>query len=650
MNHSEKVERFFKKTKTWNMVLLIIVGLGVIMGIANIPTTLNPQMADISNLPEETIAISEQLFAFQDSLVVKAYAIITLLIDIAVVVLLFKNNRNLNQEKLPYTIPYYLQFVLVVVNVIYTLVLTPQIDLGDPSLSGVSSLLSVFSAIGVVIGSLFVIVPALMALLNLRKVKRAILEADISRAELEAEKIVEELVVAVAAEELNEELKADADKTEIVAEAKAEVKADEKAPELAAKAKAANSLTKTSGTRKKEPRFSKKQKIIFGVLGGVAAVVLLVGGMMAFLASQNNEASALPSYTTAEVTMADPLTFNGTVEAEQTSDVYLDATKGRISEILVANGQEVAAGTPILSYQSDEVAEQVKTAEQQLSTLNLQATNASASLQSAQTRKNELQADLTTARNRFNGADANSLEGQATRQEQQALIDQYTQSITAQDDVIQQAQQAVDAANLEVSNANSNVEDLRSRVATQVTADIDGIAIVNEEGQISATVPVIQVVSKATVIKTTVSEYDYHRIVVGRTVTARAVSSDQSVNGTITQVNLLPDAAAAAAATGTTTTTANYTFTVKPESDLQYGYSCQVTLPLEELRIPASAVVTEGEMQFAYQVVDDQAVKTAITAEDQSGVTVVREGLEQGAEIITNPDDQLTDGLEVMVN
>lgn len=405
-------------------------------------------------------------------------------------------------------------------------------------------------------------------------------------------------------------------------------------------------------TRKKKRRFSKKQQIWMTIGGAVLAIAIIAGAVI-YNANQSSNASAGPSYNTVEITNAEPLVFNGTVNAENTSEVYLDQTRGDISEILVADGQEITVGTPLVSYQSDEYSEQVRTQEQQIGSLNLAVNNAQTNLNSATTRRNELQTSLANARNAYNAADANTMEGQATRQEQQAMIDQYREAVNSQNDVITQSQQALDAANLDLSNANATLEDLRNRVSTQVAAEIDGVAVVNKVGQTNATVPVVQVISRGTIVSATVSEYDYARLAVNQTVTARPINSDREINGTITVVNTLPDSAAPSASGATNTSVAsmaNYTFTVKLDEDLQYGYSCQITLPLNELRLPETAIVTEEEQQFVYRYEGGKAVKTPITAEDRNGVFVVIEGLEEGNRVISNPDDQISDGLEVTVS
>lgn len=96
---------------------------------------------------------------------------------------------------------------------------------------------------------------------------------------------------------------------------------------------------------------------------------------------------------------------------------------------------------------------------------------------------------------------------------------------------------------------------------------------------------------------------------------------------------------------------ANYTFDVKTDENLQYGYSVQVKLPLNELRIPKKAVIKEGDKSYVYLVQPSKRVKKqAVTAEEQNGILVVKEGLKAKDKIIADPDKKLKDGKEVAVD
>lgn len=163
MNNSEKFERHLRKAKTWNMVLLIITGISVLMSIAGLPSVFNPQMVDTAGLPAESITMLEDIFEFQSSFGVKAYTVVILLVEIAILVLLFLNNRKVKEEQLPSKIPYFLTFAIAVVQILYSILLTPSLEVDGMDVGFVAA---IFAAIFVLIASLFTVVPAIVALVH----------------------------------------------------------------------------------------------------------------------------------------------------------------------------------------------------------------------------------------------------------------------------------------------------------------------------------------------------------------------------------------------------------------------------------------------------------------------------------------------------
>ena len=112
----------------------------------------------------------------------------------------------------------------------------------------------------------------------------------------------------------------------------------------------------------------------------------------------------------------------------------------------------------------------------------------------------------------------------------------------------------------------------------------------------------------------------------------------------------LPETASQGAEGGASAASASYRFQVKPAKDLQYGYTVQITLPINELRIPEKSLVKDGEKRFVHLVKAGKAHKQEIKVTEKNGLFIVTEGLKAEDEIITEPDDQLKDGQEVAVD
>lgn len=398
-------------------------------------------------------------------------------------------------------------------------------------------------------------------------------------------------------------------------------------------------------------KLTKKQQIRLSIGGGIAAVVLLA--VAAFVATRPKEPVAEKSgYEVITVDPAAPLIFKGSVKAEKTQNFYYDQSLGKITGISVADGQIVNPQSVLLTYENATVQEQADEQNQSLARANLAVQNAQQSYDNAVAKQNQLTNQYNDAVNKANAQEGTSMEGQAKKAELTATAEGLKQSLEAQKDGVLQARQALEAANLDLSTTNESIEKIKSKVSSNITAGMDGIAYINEKGKSDPSTPVVTVVSPGTVIEASVSEYDYQRVKAEQKVTIKPTNGDLQIEGTITQVDKLPTAAApvaAGAGQSSTAESANYRFVVKPASDLQYGYTVQITLPLTELRIPPKSAVKEGDSQFVYLYKDGKVHKQGVKVTEKNGVLIVSEGLKEKDKIISEPDDKLKDGQEVAV-
>ena len=201
---------------------------------------------------------------------------------------------------------------------------------------------------------------------------------------------------------------------------------------------------------------SKKKRIIISFVWGIIGILAISTAF--FFKQKQQQEPAVASYDAVTIKKADNLIFNGSVAAQNVEEFYFDQTKGEVSDILVTNNQEISADTVVLVYQNETVQDQIMEQQQTLDKLTLAVNNAQENLDNTYVKKQNIQNSLNEAFNTFNNADADSVEGQAIRQEEQAKMDQYKEAISSQEEVISQAQQALDSANLDLSTATQNFE------------------------------------------------------------------------------------------------------------------------------------------------------------------------------------------------
>lgn len=393
----------------------------------------------------------------------------------------------------------------------------------------------------------------------------------------------------------------------------------------------------------KKIKMSKKQRIRFSIIGGILLLVILI--FVIFLSTRKKDDTAA-TYQVMEIKVADPLIFKGITQAEKTQNYYLDASLGRVSSISVADGQTVQANTVLYSYENDTVQDQADEQSQSLSKLGLAVQNAQATLNAAVARQTEITNQINQAK-----ADYNRSSDEAERETISAKIDSLNANLDAQKDAVLQAQQALDSANIDLASTNESIERIKAKVTTTVTSGIDGIAYVNEKGKTDATSPIVTVVSPSTVVEGTVSEFDYERVKKDQKVTLKPTNGDQEVGGTITAVNQLPTQSTTSDQTSSSTSsTSNYQFSIKPDSNIQYGYTVQINLPSNEIQLGKDNIIKEKDQYYVYLYQSGKVKKQAVKLQEKNGVFTVLEGLKEKDKIIEVPDDTLKDGQEVAVS
>lgn len=395
---------------------------------------------------------------------------------------------------------------------------------------------------------------------------------------------------------------------------------------------------------------TKKQKTRASIIAGILAVLLLIG---AFVYSQTRKKDeAENKYQTVTLKKADPLTFKGIVKASTTQDYYFDQSLGKISTINVSDGQKVDDKTALLTYENPEVQSQADEQNENLNKLNVGVKNAQETVDAANTKQAKVQQQVTNAQNEYNAITGTDEESKAKKEAAKEKVDQTEEQLDAAKDAVLQARQALDQANAELSSANEAVNNMKAKVSSTVTSSSSGTAYVNQKGKNDPSVPVVQVVSDDVHVEGTVSEYDFSRLKENESVTVKPIISDQKIEGTITHINQLPEKSSSEQASGSkgAASVSNYTFTVKPAQSLQYGYNVQITLPLDEIRLPNAAVLDENGESYVFVYRNGTIHKKKVMTEKQDGYIVLRSGLKEKDKIVSNPDEKLSDGQKLAVD
>lgn len=148
------------KVKKWNFIALILCGIEIVLSIIDLPGSLNPDKTFYQKLGNDGMEIFNQL----NSMPIKIFAVLNLLIVIAFFVLFFNANKSLKSKKNIKKYPYFLNLVWTVIVVLFTILTTS--DLG--SITDDSS-----TKLGMLLFTVFFIlllkIPIIMVLINIFK-------------------------------------------------------------------------------------------------------------------------------------------------------------------------------------------------------------------------------------------------------------------------------------------------------------------------------------------------------------------------------------------------------------------------------------------------------------------------------------------------
>lgn len=374
----------------------------------------------------------------------------------------------------------------------------------------------------------------------------------------------------------------------------------------------------------------KKTKLM---LVGVIGVVLAGCGFFAL----NSKKKESP-YHVFTVKAADPLQLKGKVEPLKKQLYFFDGNKGRIKNIPVSNGEEVAIGTPLIEYQNEAVENETVSQRHAVEKSSLDASQAEATVAA-----NERQVQTIT--NQIN--DTQQKMTQAKEEEKTALNEQLKQQqgeLQTANDQLSQSRFAVQSAYEDVQSAKDVLAGQQKQASSTVSSEIAGVASVDEKGKGSSEVPVVTVSSKEKQVKGIVTEYDLDKLVPGQTVQVTTVGNDKKVDGTIKSI-----ATSALPTSGDNSNVASYEFIVEGDFPWTDDLSTLVTLQQKQLLLPDSAIKKTKNEQYVYKYVNGKVKKTAIQIVTVSGHNIVQKGLKANDKIIENPDDELKDGSEIQV-
>lgn len=378
---------------------------------------------------------------------------------------------------------------------------------------------------------------------------------------------------------------------------------------------------------------TKKSKIaLFSGIGAlslilVAAALLWGGG--GSKTTPDEGTAPLTFVRAAEGSIASSTLLVGTITAADEQYVYYDPSKGDLNEVLVAPGDVVEAGTPLIRYDATALQTNYDTAVRARDKVGRQIHDLRNSGQPAQPATGDPVADAEAASSA--ALAQRSLDSQLAD-----LNDAYADAQAAVD----KAAEAFNEATI-FSNVAGTVVEVNKSVSKNATTSQTIVHIVNQ-GSLE--------------VKGSLTEYDLGSIAVDQEVKLTSkVYPDKHWTGRIAYISNYPDSqqAAATPGTGSAGAGAKYPFKITFTSELAelkqgFTMNIEVANTKKHILVPFTAVVTEEDKTFVWTIVEGKAKKVEVTLGNADALNQeIIAGLTAGDQVISLPNPGLEDGKEV---
>lgn len=408
----------------------------------------------------------------------------------------------------------------------------------------------------------------------------------------------------------------------------------------------------------------KRKSIFIGIIGlaviGIALFALLRGQ-----GAKEGQLAAVTVGTVEKTDLNASIFATGRVLASEERSLYAELQAGKVKTLLVSEGQQVAKGQVLAELDTEDIDNQIKSAQIQLSIAkeNLSQvksagqTNFDLSLETAQKAYNDAKKSYDDKLVLFNSGAISLVEKDAAKT---ALDRAQTELTAAQRNYNNYGKQSqINIANLNLKAAENTLSQLNNTKAkSKVLAPFDGVISkvnVKEGAPVSAAAPLFVLSQTAPlIVETNISEFDVDLLSIGQEAIITGDGFEESYTG---KVSYIAPVAESVISGQSTETVVKVKIALNEENTkFKPNFSANVEIKTANLKgvltIPYEAIYTTKEGEKWVFVVKDGSLKQATIktgVEGDLSVEVIGSVLAQKDQVVLNPTEELKDGLKVNV-
>ncbi|MFJ7930101.1 efflux RND transporter periplasmic adaptor subunit [Peribacillus sp. NPDC096448] len=375
-----------------------------------------------------------------------------------------------------------------------------------------------------------------------------------------------------------------------------------------------------------------KKKLIISI---VSLFVLIILGINVYLSkgSASNKEVNVNVTQLKEITLKSTVMIPGTLSLANEQYIYYDAEKGNVDKIHVTEGSIVQVGTPILTYESDEI--------------ELEKEQHKLGRKSSQLQINSLIKQIANL-----NVKQKNLEIELGKEEAKNQIDSERTQLNLD----------LETAKLELEkNDLESKSILKKEKNLEVKSDIKGTVLEVDKEAVNNTSetqkPVIHIGSTSQhIARGVLSEYDALNIKSGQSVVITSdVLPNKKWEGTVKQIDYLPQQQASS---DSTSENANqYPIEIKIDdqdiSSIKPGFKLLLEIETTSKKaksLPVKSIVNEGRNKYVYVVENREVSRIKVkVGETTSKFIEILSGVSEKEKVVSNPSKKLNDGLKVNI-
>ncbi|NRG46618.1 efflux RND transporter periplasmic adaptor subunit [Bacillus sp. CRN 9] len=362
---------------------------------------------------------------------------------------------------------------------------------------------------------------------------------------------------------------------------------------------------------------------------GVVVLIVAMAGVSVYRAAFAKGPSVTAVQPEQEE-ITDSLMVPGTLALKNEQKIYTAMDAGEIDKVLVEEGDTVEEGTVLAKYNDHSISMELERINLQIESGYLRINQVEKSLNNLNEQEKELREQL---------GDKEAKKQIEPEREQQTLEKRM--------------------ANLDVHQLLLEKKDIEARMKDlEIKSTLSGQVLkVNElkpADPMEQQAPIIHIGNNEEMVaRGTLSEYDSLKVSEGmKAILKSDVMPDKEWEGEVSLVGLMPDDSQPVTPGEVRPAQYGVSIDIADDiSDLRAGFQLIIEIETNRktaLTIPAEAVLTEDGNTYVYLLKDGKSVKQEVTIGIATGNKMeVLDGLSEEDKVISNPSEQLSDGLEV---